>query len=293
MATITKPFTTEDFDYVRHGDRALGLRLLRPAGARPFPAIVVLHPGGWAHGDLAQCQAQGETWAQQGFAVASLDFRQGGDMYPSSLVDINYAVRWLKSRAAEMKIDPERIALSGFSSGGHLAMLAAMRPHDPRYTAVPLPAGSADATVRCVGIAWPVINPLSRYRHTRRHLSGEALARWTEIAPEDYHRPQGIVDNHHLYWADEAAMAEGSPLLALERGEKTATPPVLWVQGRPDIVHDYRDPDGKEDINEPERFARAYRKAGGDIELLYVDYAKKFGPASFDPLAAFFRKHLA
>ena len=87
-------------------------------------------------------------------------------------------------------------------------------------------------------------------------------------------------------------MAEGSPLLALERGEAVATPPALWIQGIPDIVHDYRDPDSGVDVNEPERFVRAYRTAGGSIEIIYVDYATRMGPPSLDPLAAFFRKHL-
>jgi len=295
MATVTQDFTTEDIEYVRHGGRALTLRLFRPAGTGPFPTVVVLHPGGWAHGDLTGCQNQGEAWSRAGLAVASLDFRQGADRYPSSLIDINYAVRWLKSRAADLGIRPDRVGLSGFSSGGHLAMLAAMRPDDPRYTSLPVGGGasSPDASVKCAGVAWPVINPLSRYRHTKRHLTGEAAARWKKSAPEDHHRQDGIIENHHLYWRDEDDMAEGSPLLALERGEVVATPPVLWVQGRPDIVHDYRDLDAGADINEPERFARLYRAAGGDIDLLYVDCDKRMGPACFDPLAAFFLKHLA
>ena len=295
MAIVTETVTTRDIDYLRHGDQWLKLRLFRPAGDGPFPLIVILHPGGWAHGDLTGCQNQGEAWAQAGLAVASLDFRQGADRYPSSLIDINYAVRWLKSRAADFDLDADRVALSGFSSGGHLAMLAAMRPDDPRYSVLSVGDGSLslDATVRCVGVAWPVVNPLSRYRHTKRHLTGEAAARWHASAPEDHHRPDGIIENHHLYWRDEADMAEGSPLLAMERGESVATPPALWVQGRPDIVHDYRDPDSDTDINEPERFARNYRAAGGEIELLYVDYDKRMGPACLDPLAAFFRKHLS
>jgi len=294
MATATQDFTVDDIEYVRHGARPLLLRLFRPAGAGPFPAVAVLHPGGWAHGDMTGCQDQGEAWARAGLAVASLDFRQGSDRYPSSLIDINYALRWLKSHAADLRIDPRRVGLAGISSGGHLAMLAALRPFDPRYTEIPLggDAAAADATVRCVGVAWPVINPLSRYRHTKRHLAGEAAAQWAKSAPEDHHKPEGIMENHHLYWRDEADMAEGSPLLALERGEAVATPPVLWVQGKPDIVHDYRDPDCNEDVNEPERFARGYRAIGGDIEVLYVDYETRMGPASLDPLAAFFRDHL-
>jgi len=294
MATITRQFTTEDIEYLRHGDRKLMLRLFRPAGAGPFPGVIILHPGGWNHGDLTDCQTQGETWAAAGIAVASLDFRQGADRYPSSLIDINYAVRWLKSRAGELNVDPGRIGLSGFSSGGHLAMLAAMRPADPRYGAIPLGgAATVDATVKCVGVAWPVINPLSRYRHTKRHLEGEAAAVWAKAAPEPHHEPRGIVENHHVYWPDEDSMAEGNPMLALERGEPVATPPALWVQGTPDIVHDYQDPDSDAGVTESQRFARAYRAAGGDIELLYVDYDKRLGPACFDPLAAFFRRHLA
>ena len=294
MATITQDFTTEDVEYVRHDDRPLALRLFRPIGAGPFPALVVLHPGGWVHEDFTRCQGQGEAWARAGFAVASVDFRQGADRYPSSLIDINYAIRWLKSNATDLNIDPDRIGLSGRSSGGHLAMLAAIRPNDSRYTEISIGDGSSsvDATVRCVGVEWPVINPLSRYRHTKNHLTGEAAALWAKAAPEDHHKPEGILDNHHRYWADEDSMAEGSPLLALERGEAVATPPALWIQGIPDIVHDYRDPDSDVDVNEPERFVRAYRTAGGSIEIIYVDYATRMGPPSLGPLAAFFRKHL-
>ena len=90
--------------------------------------------------------------------------------------DINYAVRWAKAHARELKTRPDLIGISGQSSGGHLAMLVAMRPHDPRYAAIALPAGTPaqDASVRCVVMSWPVINPLSRYRHAKRALAAGA-----------------------------------------------------------------------------------------------------------------------
>ena len=72
-----------------------------------------------------------------------------------------------------------------------------------------------------------------------------------------------IPSRHDLYWKNEAAMEEGNPMLILERGEKVVLPPALWIQGRPDPVHDYRDPVGTFDGNEPERFAPNYRTAGG------------------------------
>ena len=59
------------------------------------------------------------------------------------------------------------------------------------------------------------------------------------------------------------------------------TPPALWIQGQPDIVHDYHDPDYAGSEHEPQRFVNNYRKAGGEIDLLYVDNAKKAGAGSF------------
>jgi acetyl esterase len=73
---------------------------------------------------------------------------------------------------------------------------------------------------------------------------------------------------------------------------RVRVPPTLWVNGRPDPMHDYPDPDTDGEINEPERFAQLYREAGGEIDIVYVDQAARSTNASFDPLAAFFRKHL-
>jgi len=280
----TYEFTTEDVEYLRHGDRKLIARLYKPTGAGPFAAVVDLHGGAWTSGDLTGTQGLDETLATNGLLAASLEFRHAADGYPTSLVDINYAIRWLKAHARDLKVDPGRVGIAGQSSGGHLAMLAAMRPTHPPYASVPLSAGSptVEAGVRAVAMSWPVINPLSRYRHAQK------AAR----SPNPPAFSIGMKEKHDLYWKTEAAMAEGNPMLILERGEKAAIPPALWVQGRPDIVHDYHDDDSSFPGNEPERFISNYRRAGGDIEILYVDNEKRSTSASFDPIAAFFRKHL-
>jgi acetyl esterase/lipase len=254
------------------------MRLFRPAASRPHPVVLDLHGGAWNKGDLGGCQARCEYIAATGIAMAAIDFRQAADGYLATMADINYAVRWLKAHAGEHGLDPDRVGITGQSSGGHLAMLSAMRPHDPRYGAQALPG--VDATVRCVGMTWPVINPLSRYNHAKRaRASGDG---WVGDIPE----------RHDIYWKDEAAMAEGNPMLALERGETLATPPALWVQGRPDIVHDYRDPDSPRDLNEPERFAANYRDAGGDIEIVYIEQDNRASQTAHAPLADFFHRHL-
>jgi acetyl esterase len=101
-----------------------------------------------------------------------------------------------------------------------------------------------------------------------------------------------IPQRHDTYWKTEAAMAEGNPIAILEKGEKVLTPPAIWIQGQPDVVHDYHDPDYAGSEHEPQRFVNNYRKAGGEIDLLYVDNAKKQGAGSFEPAAAFFHRYI-
>ena len=276
-------YTVADFNYIEHADGPQRLRLFMPVGPGPFPLVVDLHGGAWSNQDLKDCEPRDLTLAKAGFAVAALNFRHAGSGYPTSLVDINYAIRWLKAHAGKLGLRADAVGLSGQSSGGHLAMLSAMRPADPRYTVIALPDGAkVDASVKAVVMQWPVINPLSRYRNAVRLRDSGNPPAWVGDIPS----------RHDLYWKTEAAMEEGNPMLLLERGEKVQMPPALWIQGRPDPTHDYRDPVGTFDGNEPERFAHNYRKAGGDLELLYIDNATRGTETSHNPTAAFFARHL-
>ncbi len=169
MSSQPFDYTVADFNYIEHADGPQRLRLFMPVGAGPFPLVVDVHGGAWCNGDLKDCEPRDLTLVRAGLAVAALNFRHAGQGYPSSLVDINYAIRWLKAHAGKLGLRADAVGLSGQSSGGHLAMLAAMRPADPRYAAVPSPDGAAvDASVKAVVMQWPVINPLSRYRNAVR-----------------------------------------------------------------------------------------------------------------------------
>jgi len=266
----TTDFDMQDIEYLRHGDKPLLARVFRPRGEGPFPALVECHGGAWCQSDRFTEKLRHEYMASHGIVSIALDFRSGNtDPYPASVQDINYAVRWAKAHARDLKTRPDLIGISGQSSGGHLAMLVAMRPHDPRYTAIPLPPGTPaqDASVRCAVLSWPVINPLSRYRHAKRTVAkGEEWGK-------------SIIPRHDSYWRTEANMAEGNPMLALERGEKVALPPAIWFQPGNDVVHDYKDPDSAFPGNEPQRFVANYRKAGGDIVLEYTEMDRHTGHA--------------
>ncbi|HSN05254.1 MAG TPA: alpha/beta hydrolase [Nitrospira sp.] len=238
-----------DAEYIRHGNKPLLARVYRPRGTGPFPLVIDLHGGAWCKKDRSSDAGTDEPLARSGVVVVALDFRMPPEAgYPASLADINYAIRWCKVRAAELGSRPDMVGILGVSSGGHQAMLAAMRPGDARYTALPLSAREAvDATLRCVVLCWPVIDPLGRY-HYARTMQGGAHAKQADE----------WVRCHDQYWPDEAAMAEGNPTLALERGERVQMPPVLYLQGTADLAHP---------VPNRERFIANYRKAGGRVEL--------------------------
>ncbi|HZP44485.1 MAG TPA: alpha/beta hydrolase [Candidatus Binataceae bacterium] len=250
-----------DVEYLRHGDKPLLARLFRPRGTGPFPIIVEIHGGAWCLMDRTHDKIVNEALARSGVVVVALDFRMPPDAkYPGSMIDINFGIRWAKSRAAELNGSAERLGLMGSSSGGHQAMLAAMRPRDPRYASLPLPEGpQLDATVRCVVMLWPVIDPLGRYRYAKElKASGKPYPELVDL----------VLPLHDKYWKDEAEMAEGNPTMALERGERAETPPVLCVQGERDIAHPRPHLD---------RFISGYRKIGGMIDLaMYPDVAEGF-----------------
>jgi acetyl esterase/lipase len=289
----THEFDVADMEYLRHGEAPLLARVFTPRGPGPFPALVECHGGAWCLSDRTTERLRHEAMASQGIVSIALDFRSGNeDPYPASVQDINYAVRWAKSRAGELKTRPDLVGLSGQSSGGHLAMLVAMRPHDARYAAIPLPAGTAahDARVCCVILSWPVINPFSRYRLARGELARPDPPEW----------PKSIIARQDAYWRTEAAMAEGNPMLALERGETVHTPPAIWFQARGDILHDYKDPESDFAGNEPQRFVANYRRAGGEIALEYIDMERHAGHSPdlsktgdmFERMARFVARHI-
>lgn len=266
---VEHDITIEDVEYVRHGDRPLVARLYRPHGRGPFPAMVYLHSGAWCSNDRTTDDALCRALALSGVVVASLDFTMPPRApYPASLLDINYGIRWVKANADDLATRPDTVGVMGASSGGHQAILTAMRPHDARYAALPSPRdrpGAFDATVCCAVLLWPVIDPLGRYRYAQQLKAGHDAPAVAEL----------VLHAHVQYWGTEDAMAEGSPVLALERGESSALPPVLYIQGTEDVVHP-RD--------HLERFVTLYRAAGGLLRLELADGARQ-GFIRLDPEA--------
>ncbi len=102
-----------------------------------FPAVIVIHGGGFNDGDKARKREVNiaGTLAQHGFVAVSINYKlrrlPGQVTWPQSLIDAKTAIRWLRSEAEKLQIDPDRIGVIGSSAGGNLAMMLALtRPQD-------------------------------------------------------------------------------------------------------------------------------------------------------------------
>jgi acetyl esterase/lipase len=180
--------------------------------------------------------------AATGLLVAALDFRLAPrHAYPASIADVNYGTRWLKAHAGGLGADPRHIGGIGASSGGHMVVLSAMRPGDPRYQALPLAeAPSVDASLAYLIACWPIFDPYARYQFAQETGRAE------------------LVRGSEGYFLDVATMQEGNPQWLLDRGERVELPPTLVLQGTADR---------NITMAMTERFLAAYRAAGGAIAL--------------------------
>ena len=224
------------------GGRQLMARIYQPQGAGPFRTVLDLHGGAWRRKDRLAEEPMDRAIAASGVVVVAIDLTLSEEApYPASVQDANYGVRWLKSRVVEWNGDPSKLGVYGSSSGGHVAQLLAMRPADPRYNAIPLPAApNVDARVAYVATRSPISDTYARFQQAER-MKREAM-----------------IENNRIYFNPWETIHEGNPQELLERREAVSVVPMLIMQG---ALDDNVLPAVQE------KFSVAYRAAGGMCEL--------------------------
>jgi acetyl esterase/lipase len=131
VATLARaadePKVTSEYDivYAEPGGTGLKLDVVRPAeGDGPFPAVFVIHGGGWRAGKKDDSRGALMEFARRGYVAVSPQYRFAPkETFPAQIHDVKAAVRWLKAHAKEYKVDTDHVGAMGFSAGGHLAMM--------------------------------------------------------------------------------------------------------------------------------------------------------------------------
>ena len=121
--TETQSVTSHrDIVFAEVDGQRLQLDIHMPTGESHPPLIVWIHGGGWRGGSKNRPPIQWLT--KEGYAVASISYRfTDKAIFPAQIHDCKAAIRWLRANAKRYGYDSERIAVTGGSAGGHLALL--------------------------------------------------------------------------------------------------------------------------------------------------------------------------
>jgi acetyl esterase len=190
--------------FKRAGERELRLHVFAPD--RPSnensPAIVIFYGGGWKWGNVADGVPLAKHLAAAGMVAILSDYRvycRGMASITDEIEDAKSALRWVRTHALELRVDPNRIAASGGSSGGHLALATAVLEgfDDP----------GEDLTIRSqpnlLVLYYPCVDPTSP---EEREFGGPAIgSHGEEVSPA-----------HHI---------------------STGQPPMLVLQGTQDSLY--------------------------------------------------------
>lgn len=210
LAIAAETYTVStDIEYARPMGTSVKLDAHIPPGVGPFPAVILVHGGGWTAGDKAGkiIEPLFAPLTSGGFVWFSINYRLAPEHpYPAAAEDVEAAIRFVKQHAREYKVDAARIALMGESAGGHLVNLIGARNQ------------AGIAAVVCF------YGPIDMLLWAKR-FEGKPL-------------PQGVVDFFQISQLDAAGLAkirETSPSIYLN----SKTPPFLVIHGTKDQAVDY------------------------------------------------------
>ncbi len=217
------------------------------SGPRPFPGLVLIRGGSWREGtrDDPRMARIAEPLARRGFLVAAIDYRHVPHaVFPAQIDDAQLAVRWLRSNAAGLELDPDRIGALGGSAGGQLASFLGicdtwnpsmgLAEHSSRVQCVITVAGVADL----------------RYPHYLEEMAeGELKEEVKKILPEYMGMP---------YEAAPERWWHASPLAHVSQ----SSPPFFILHGRRDEMVPF---------GQARRMADALENAGVEVHRAFVE----------------------
>jgi acetyl esterase/lipase len=175
----------KDIEYGRVGDRALLADLYTLKNLdKPVPGLIFIHGGGWKGGKRADYRVYTVDFAQRGYVVATISYRLAQDAkFPAAVEDAKCAVRWMRSQAAELHVDPDRIAVIGGSAGGYLSLMVGYTAGDQRLEGRGGHEGVSSAVQAVVDLYGPtdLDTPLGRASDLVSNFLGKSFAEDPEL----------------------------------------------------------------------------------------------------------------
>jgi len=225
-----------DVVFGKGGDRELKMHILKPkkATGESMPVVVFIFGGAWRTGSKDSGIKPLTALAQKGYFCASIEYRFSQEaLFPAQLEDCKCAIRFLRSKAGEYHINPDRIGVWGMSSGAYLAALLGTTGDVKDFEGK---GGSAEFSSRVNA----VVDWFGPTDFTRMDAAGSKMKHDPADSPESRLIGGAIQEN-------KEKCAKASPLTYVSSN----TPPFL-------IMHGDRDP--VVPINQSELLAAALTK---------------------------------
>lgn len=245
----------KDLPYATVDGKALRLDLYMPQGVPSPPLVVWVHGGAWTSGDKDSVPP---VFVQAGIATASVDFRQSTDAkFPAQVHDIKAAIRFLRASASQYGYRTDRIAISGSSSGGHLAALVGVTNGVAALEGKEGDHLDQSSAVQAILDYYGPTNFMTILAQSTPHglsVRVPALARLIGG------RPEAVPELARL----------ASPVQHVGPGD----PPLFMLHG---------DQDPQVPINQSHELQGAYQRAGLPVTFYVVHGAEHGGPEFFEP----------
>jgi acetyl esterase/lipase len=166
--------------YANHDGVELLGDLHLPPGPGPFPVLVNVHGGYWRRGARETFNYWGPYLAARGYAGFTISYRltkPGKKTYPEAVHDVRAAVQFMRGRANDFRLDPNRIGLWGNSAGAQLAALVALAGDDPLFAGgYPQdPHASVSTKVKVLIGVYGIYDLLGQWRHSQIGNPGDNL----------------------------------------------------------------------------------------------------------------------
>lgn len=173
----------EERDDIAYDDRfdETKLDLYLPDGDDARPTVMLIHGGAWAYGGRYLLTPTARRLANSGYVVANIGYRLGAaGAFPRNVQDAWCALSFLRQHAREYRIAPERIAVLGYSAGGHAVSMLGVAPNDASLQ--PDCAAGKTTPPRAVVAGAPVVD----MRHFDSFLITDYMGGTPRDRPEAY-----------------------------------------------------------------------------------------------------------
>ncbi|GAA4294004.1 alpha/beta hydrolase [Aestuariibaculum suncheonense] len=189
----------QDITYKKTKSSKLKLDIYQPKSSNKkdtYPAILLIHGGGWLVGSKENQRVMGQNLALHGYVGIPVSYRLGFEAtYPAAVNDLKDAIIWIKKHAKKYRINPNKIVILGASAGAHLATLVGVTPNSSLYSTNSKISNEVQAIVNIDGVV-SLIHPeaAAESKPGKTSMAGiwlngekdENLKLWKEASPLEY-----------------------------------------------------------------------------------------------------------